>query len=214
MTDRTIPWSAFAAAVAVAGLAGGGCAARHAIIAATATNIGVEVAQNPSTSSPQAKLGYQRTEVAIVPTNRSADKAPNGTGGGAKDHGSVLMELRYAGIFDTGASSGIYQRLAVGDEAVKQHGAAMMFARDAEGRVDANAATALKSLTSVARASPIALDRITTIRKRRDCNKERVDAAITAVGLASFDDVVENRATDDQLRKIVEVTNGIAACGS
>ena len=44
---------------------------RHAVIAVTGTNIGVEISQNPANQSPQAKLGYQRSEVAIVPSNRS-----------------------------------------------------------------------------------------------------------------------------------------------
>lgn len=121
----------------------------HQVIAATGTSIGVEVSQNPATQVPQAKLGYQRAELAIVPTNRSAEKttttgaAGNSMGGGATDHGEVIMELRYGGIFDTGKSSGIYQRLAVGKVAVSQPGAAFMFAKDNEGALSPHAADAL-----------------------------------------------------------------------
>lgn len=121
----------------------GGCASRHMIVAATGTNIGVEVSQNPANQSPQAKLGYQRTEFAIVPTNRSAKEE---TTGGAQQHGDVIMELRYGGIFDLGKSSGIYQRLAVGSKAVERPGAALMFSRDADGNVSADAAKALEAL--------------------------------------------------------------------
>jgi hypothetical protein len=122
----------------------------HQVIAATGTSIGVEVSQNPATQVPQAKLGYQRAELAIVPTNRSAEKSTttgNSMGEGAKDHGEVIMELRYGGIFDTGKSSGIYQRLAVGKVAVSQPGAAFMFAKDDEGALSPHTADALVRVT-------------------------------------------------------------------
>jgi hypothetical protein len=122
----------------------------HQVIAATGTSIGVEVSQNPATQVPQAKLGYQRAELAMVPTNRSAEKTTttgNSMGEGAKDHGEVIMELRYGGIFDTGKSSGIYQRLAVGKVAVTQPGAAFMFAKDDEGALSPHTADALVRVT-------------------------------------------------------------------
>lgn len=122
----------------------------HQVIAATGTSIGVEVSQNPATQVPQAKLGYQRAELAIVPTNRSAEQTTttaNSMGEGAKDHGEAIMELRYGGIFDTGKSSGIYQRLAVGKIAVSQPGAAFMFAKDDEGALSPHTADALVRIT-------------------------------------------------------------------
>ena len=42
----------------------------HFVIASTGTVIGIEVSQNPANQKPQAKLGYNRSELAIVPTNR------------------------------------------------------------------------------------------------------------------------------------------------
>lgn len=132
----------------------GGCNSyNHQVIAATGTSIGVEVSQNPATQVPQAKLGYQRAELAIVPTNRAADNtvtSGNSMGGGASDHGEVIMELRYGGIFDTGKSSGIYQRLAVGKIAVSQPGAAFMFAKDDEGELKGNTADAVARATEAA----------------------------------------------------------------
>lgn len=116
-----------------------GCANRHAVVASTGTSIGVEVAQNPANQTPHAKLGYQRLEVAIVPTNRSGDIDPGGANGpldhGAADSTDVLMELRYSGIFSMGDGSGIYQRLAVGKNAVTESGAAVLFGRDNSGRL-------------------------------------------------------------------------------
>jgi hypothetical protein len=139
-----------------------GCtAAGGSVIAATGTTIGVELSQNQTTQTPIGVLGYKRAELAYVPTNRgNADKTTKVTDadkkvtetqegglppmkGGARDSANVLMELRYSGIFDWGAGSGIYQRLAVGDLAVTRPGASMMFAKDTQGKIDASAASAL-----------------------------------------------------------------------
>jgi len=128
-----------------------GCqSSRYYLLASTATNIGVEVSQNPANQSPQAKLGYQRAELAIVPTNRSAEASSlNSRGEGAKDVPDVLIELRYGGIFDLGKSSGIYQRLAIGNTAVRQPGAAFMFARDADGNLSSDAVTAIQKISAI-----------------------------------------------------------------
>jgi hypothetical protein len=166
-------------------LGGSGCAGRHSIVAATGTNIGVEISENPQTQAPYAKLGYQRTEWAIVPTNRSAEKEPGAEGNGAKDHGEVLMELRYGGIFDTGPSSGIYQRLAVGGTAVSQPGAAFMFARDADGSINAGTAAALQSALTIPVVEGDVARKQLEIGRKHDCkaaNAATVDAAIKATG--------------------------------
>ena len=104
-----------------------GCGAiNHSyVITGTGTILGVQIAENPATQLYEAKFGYARAEMALVPTNG----------------GPVLMELRYSGIFSR--SGGIYQRLAVGAEAVKQPGAAFMFAKDADGNISSNAVQAI-----------------------------------------------------------------------
>ncbi|WP_051303391.1 hypothetical protein [Psychromonas aquimarina] len=137
-----------------------GCAtAPNSVIVTSATVIGVDISQDQATQAPSATLGYKRAEFAYVPTNKGeagkstdsedtenaadaaeSDKGLESTGNGAKDSANVLMELRYSGIFSTGNESGIYQRLAVGDIAVKQEGASVLFAKDAGGNVDKNAA--------------------------------------------------------------------------
>lgn len=138
----------------------------HYVIASTSTIIGVEVGSNAATT-PQAKLGYNRSELALVPTNRGrcADKegaaceVPSGSQGAA-DVADVVMELRYGGIFDMGPSSGIYQRLAVGKNAVSGSGAAVMFSKDAKGEVEpgvaAAAALSAKSLHQAMDAEAVA----------------------------------------------------------
>lgn len=122
-----------------------GCSGHsHYVVAATGTVIGVEVARGADSQTPHAKLGYNRAELALVPTNRRSEDAANGANhAGANQSVDVLMELRYGGIFDLGASSGIYQRLAVGATAVQQPGAAFMFARDADSEITAEAAQAV-----------------------------------------------------------------------
>ncbi len=116
-----------------------GCAAidRNYVVTGTGTVIGVQIAENPATQLYEAKLGYARAEVALVPTNGV----------------SVLMELRYSGIFTR--DGGIYQRLAVGDVAVKQPGASFMFAKDAKGTISTNAIEAIsKKLESSVPLAP------------------------------------------------------------
>lgn len=115
----------------------------YSVLAATGTVIGVEVSQNPATQTPQAKLGYNRGEFAFVPTNRDGGKAAGTSHNGASDSANVIMELRYGGIFDTGSTSGIYQRLAVGAVAVQEPGAAFMFAKDASGTLTDNTSQAV-----------------------------------------------------------------------
>lgn len=132
----------------------GGCSGTSSsVIATTGTTIGVELSADAASQTPTAVLGYRRAEFAYVPTNRSSatksstteeggtttiteDGGTPSTGEGARDTANVLMELRFKGIFARGPGGGIYQRLAVGDIAVQQPGATLMFARGDDGVVD------------------------------------------------------------------------------
>jgi len=95
------------------------------VVTGTGTILGVQIAENPTTQLYEAKFGYARSEGALVPTNGPP----------------VIMELRYGGIFSK--TGGIYQRLAVGAEAVKQPGASFMFAKDAAGNLSTNVVQAI-----------------------------------------------------------------------
>lgn len=108
--------------VLLAALALSGCKMidHNYVITGTGTVLGVQIAENPTTQLYEAKFGYSRAETALVPTNGV----------------SVLMELRYSGIFSK--DGGIYQRLAVGDTAVRQPGASLMFAKDSAGNLSSN----------------------------------------------------------------------------
>jgi hypothetical protein len=100
---------------------------KHTVIASTGTNLGIDVAADASTQTPRIKLGYNRGELALVPSNRSANKEPgsrlaaalcdkcargeagcttpekckaarqNTRDGGATDTAEVLMEIRMQG---------------------------------------------------------------------------------------------------------------------
>jgi hypothetical protein len=116
-----------------------GCTALHdTVISSTATTLGVEVSQNPATQLYQAKLGYCRAELAFVPTDRG--QATNQIGGAAVT-GNVIMELSLRNIF---AGGGVYQRLAIGSEAVAQPGAIFMFAKDQNGQISTNTAAIIQ----------------------------------------------------------------------
>jgi hypothetical protein len=131
-----------------------GCAGRHSVVAVTGTTIGVEIGQNPQTQMYQAKLGYNRGELAVVPSNRSATEEAGTARGGAKDTTDVIMELKYANIFSF-TNSGIYQRLAVGSTAVAQPGAAFMFAKNASGDIDQQTAQAISASIKSIPATPV-----------------------------------------------------------
>ena len=192
------------------------------VIAATGTVIGVEVSQNPATQTPQAKLGYNRGELAIVPSNRPACLS-NGNqtaatcaqlgGGGAKDVPDVLMEIRYGGIFDLGASSGIYQRLAVGETAVRQPGATLLFARNADGAVDTAAAAAImaaqESASKIVVLRTTAIDQIMADVESEDGTLAKnklqalLDATPTAEHVEGF--IMEAQDPDDLRTRLVDV---------
>lgn len=97
-----------------------GCSAlQNRVIVGTSTVLGFEVAQNPATEMYQARLGYGRMEMAVVPTNNV----------------EVLTEMRFNNVFGSG---GVYQRMAVGPTAVRQ--SMFMFARDTTGALTPQAA--------------------------------------------------------------------------
>lgn len=116
-------------------LCGCGAIKNGYVVSGTSTVLGVQIAENPATQLYEAKFGYARAEVALVPTNGPA----------------VIMELRYSGIFSR--SGGIYQRLAVGNAAVMQPGATLMFAKDVDGNISSNA---VQAITAKVQAIPIA----------------------------------------------------------
>ena len=134
-------WSMFLALIAITSTFSGGCQTIHpAVVAATGTMFGLELSQNPATQTPQVKLGYNRAEIAIVSKEKYGEDVAN-----------VLMEFNYGGT--TGNS--LYQRLAVGDQAVKQAGAAAMFLKDANGNLSPAAAAMIeKELKNISVCRP------------------------------------------------------------
>jgi hypothetical protein len=177
-----------------------GCASgKHNVIAATGTSIGLEVAQNPSSQMYQAKLGYNRAELAIVPSNRSSGGTNDPSfGNGAADTTDVVMELHYANIFSL-QQSGIYQRLAVGKNAVSQPGAALMFAKSKDGTLDPKVA---ESITRAMQTIPAPDVDVTALKvplakafKAQPGNEMKFHEAAKAAGYASFDDFLLDPAT-------------------
>ena len=122
---------------------------QHQVLAATGTVIGIDISQDPATGAPHAKIGYDRAELAVVPTNRSLCAKKKDSAEpictqlqreGAKDTTDVLMELRFKSNLTFQGDAGIYQRLAVGSNAVRQPGAAFMFSKNDNGDIDKNVA--------------------------------------------------------------------------
>lgn len=186
-------------AVLISATASGCLPARHSVVASTGTVIGLEIAQNPASQMYQAKLGYNRAELAVVPSNRSSDKGEASTGGGASDTADVVMELNYANIFSL-SQSGIYQRLAVGKFAVSQPGAAFMFAKGKDGVLDPQVASSVaKAIQSIPVSDPDVVSLKVPLAKdyaaKKASEKERFDAAAKAEGFASFEAFLMDTAT-------------------
>jgi hypothetical protein len=141
--------------------------------------LGIEVSQDQTTQTPRIKLGYNRAEVALVPSNRDDLEKPGSRiadavgkltncqetaeckkalskikDGGAADTAEVIMEIRMQGgiLFNGLHDGGMYQRLAVGRTAVKQPGASLMFARDDGGKIGADASTAVGKATKAVKS--------------------------------------------------------------
>jgi hypothetical protein len=182
-----------------------GCSARHEVLAVTETNLGVDVGQTPSSQAPHAKFGYQRVEVAVVPTNRSAGEEAGTVPEGAASNADVIMELRYSGIFSTGADSGLYQRLAVGKEAVQQPGATALFIRNSSGNVDKNAAAAVQALTKLESPSG-PRDALTHLRTCYFSSSTDAQANMTKAAGGDLSKFVASKPTVDQI-------NTVAAAG-
>jgi hypothetical protein len=167
---------------------------KHTVVAATNTNIGVRVAADKATQTPEVQIGYNRQELAFVPTNRPAKESQAAPAAsppklaGADETGEVVMEIRADGSFGMGVlnQGGIRQRLAVGKIAVMQPSALALMARDDDGKLDANAvkaaAESVKSLPAVERMSLSSLaDLVAEYEKAPADQQKKFDAAAEAV---------------------------------
>jgi hypothetical protein len=188
-----------------------GCQTRHLVVASSGTNLGVEISQNPMTQLYQAKLGYNRAEMAIVPSNRSADEDAGDTKDGASDVPDVLMEMRYSGMFSFGKGSGIYQRLAVGKNAVEQPGASLMFAKGNDGTLDEETAQAIQSLHFIKEETGKTLNiksELTQFRNNASQeDKQRIATELKSLGYQSWDDFIDgnpNNPTSEQLELLIK----------
>ena len=190
-----------------------GCSGRQAVYTITGTTLGVDVSQNPVTQLYQAKLGYNRGEIAIVPTNRSAAEesgVTDGGNGGAKDATDVLVELRFSGLFTSGESSGLYQRLAVGTVAVQQPGAAFMFAKGHNGTLDAGTADVVgKSVLKIASAPTESREfkfRLSLLKRYGSADTQtKLEEVLKAAGYDSFDSLADGRPRNPSTEDILKI---------
>lgn len=178
----SLPWLKIAfITCAILGLLLAGCTTRQTVIAATGTVIGVEITQNPATQLYGAKLGYNRGELAIIPSGKTEQ------GGSASDTADVIMELRYGAMFSFTESS-LYQRLAVGKVAVAQPGAALMFAKSPDGKLNPEVAKSIAAVQAIpAQDAALTADLAALARRYQESPKQgEFDAWAQAHGYASF----------------------------
>lgn len=178
-----------------------GCATSHSVIVNTATVLGVAVAENPSTSLYEARFGYARTEFAYVPSNRGLGTNDLTTGHGAKDVADVIMEIRMENLLKGGL---VYQRLAVGENAVKQPGAALLFAKGTDGSVDPAVAKALQSVPAVDSSSIASLVPLAEAYQKSD-KKEAFDAIARRSGYGDFSAfLTDPRVPADKIKTVTQ----------
>jgi len=101
-----------------------GCAAlKDKTVVTTATVLGVSLAQNQGTGMYEAKLGYCRAEFVLTDTNST----------------DILMEFKTSKLFSFTDNGGIYQRLAIGKNAVTAGASTALFLKNRNGNFDTNA---------------------------------------------------------------------------
>jgi hypothetical protein len=105
-------------AAALLGLCG--CAAPNSVCTTAQSVLGLTVSENPATQLYEVRFGLVLSQIAFVPGNTN-DPA---------SYPDVIQEFRINNIFTGGL---VYQRLAVGKNAVQQPGASVMFSKDSSG---------------------------------------------------------------------------------
>ena len=108
-----------------------GCAAlKDKTVVTTATVLGVSLAQNQGTGMYEAKLGYCRAEFVLTDTNCT----------------DILMEFKTSGLFSFSSDAGLYQRLAIGKNAVGANASTALFLKNRNGNFDTNVAPTVMML--------------------------------------------------------------------
>lgn len=175
------------------------------VITHTGTVLGAELDYKPETNFPYGRLGYCRSELSVVPTNKTEEGKIKG--GGAKDVPNVLIEFSMANIFNIFTRHLIYQRVAVGDIAVTQPGAVAMLVKDGEGKIDPEV---LKVALAV---SKIPVTPETTLKAKNDLKdlyladatvRDRIIELLKARGIDGWDAFIDDKTlTADDINSII-----------
>lgn len=126
-----------------------GCKSQTCVVTATATGIGLRASYDQKTQMPLGELGYIHTAVAIVPTDRQADGETIKESATAASSTDVINEISFNNFFSFWNENGIYERIAVGKNAVSQPGAVALFAKNNGGNMDANSVKALEAIYQI-----------------------------------------------------------------
>lgn len=161
-----------------------GCATlQDKIFVGTGTVLGFELGQNPATQMVSARLGYVRNEFAVVPTNGV----------------DVLTELQFKNVTGSG---GLYQRMAVGKEAIKS--SLFMFAKDTQGNLDPQTADAVSRAVSgipAANASGTAAKIPLAEAYRTSAERTKYDTVAQSLGYLNYESFLLNTSlTADQVQ--------------
>ncbi len=125
------------------------CKSQTCVVTATATGIGLRASYDQKTQMPLGELGYIHSAVAIVPTDRQADGEAVKESATAANSTDVINEISFNNFFSFWNENGIYERIAVGKNAVSQPGAVALFAKNNSGNMDANSVKALEAIYQI-----------------------------------------------------------------
>ena len=128
-----------------------GCRNVNCVSANADTGIGIKFGYNPINNLPEGQVAFLHGSHLIVPTNRVSDDTDKiATGAGASDSVDVISEISFTSFFAFWNSNPtIYERLAVGKNAVNAPGAVAMMAKSADGSLTQQAVDAIKAISGV-----------------------------------------------------------------
>jgi hypothetical protein len=174
---------------------------RESVLANTETLIGLSVSQDPRTNLYQGRVGYARHELFLVPTAKRVG-ANSESSGDPTSTPEVLGEIMADGTLPAAAGQlggrvGVYQRLAVGKQAVQSSAAVALLARDAQ---TAGAISASQSDADLDVLASLSQGRVFPIEgaPRPLTWPAAADAWSRTLGFESYDDLYANGAPTDR----------------
>lgn len=190
-----------------------GCRSNTSVVVSNTTGIGLEVKYDQASQTPMGWMGYINNVFGIVPTNRINEENSKQVIGGAQESADVLFETNFCNFFSFWKDNGIYQRVAVGKNAVNQPGATVMFAKSGNnGTVTSDIVTAALNAVKTITADEVVMK--AKIAKNyaigNDANKLIILNVLKELGYANWDAFLSQANTSSAVNS---AANAVVAKG-